>query len=187
MCCGILCLSVLLEVGNDLVYNLDGRIALSLRLADLLWVTPALCDEVVATPPCQLCLESARACWGFCRQVVTRANLHVQHCVSVRRMSKQSNGSWAESRANDSQFWWCRLSQGSATVCVRWRGRCGACGCAPICRGECMKHTLVQTSNSRLAKLPKSVRRLTTHAQASKAALFSSKLSTCLFKEWLVR
>jgi hypothetical protein len=40
------------KVGNDLVDNLYRSIALSLRVADLLWVTTALLDEVVATPPC---------------------------------------------------------------------------------------------------------------------------------------
>jgi hypothetical protein len=52
LCCSILCLSVVFKPGNNLVYNFDGRIALPLRLADLLWVAAALCDEVVTAPPC---------------------------------------------------------------------------------------------------------------------------------------
>jgi hypothetical protein len=43
---------VVLKVGNDFVYDLDWRISLSLRVADLLRITAALCDEVVAAPPC---------------------------------------------------------------------------------------------------------------------------------------
>jgi hypothetical protein len=45
---------VVLEELDNLVYNLDGRMALALRLADLLWVTAALCDKVVAVYPTML-------------------------------------------------------------------------------------------------------------------------------------
>jgi hypothetical protein len=50
---------VVLEQGNDLVYDLDGRMAFALRLADLLWVTAALLDKVVAVYPAMLaCSQS---------------------------------------------------------------------------------------------------------------------------------
>ena len=48
---GILGLPVVFEVGNDLVYNLDGRVPFSLRVADLLRVAAALLDEVVTVAP----------------------------------------------------------------------------------------------------------------------------------------
>lgn len=80
---GILCLAVVLEQLNDLVDNLDGRMALALRLADLLWVAAALCNKVVAVYPAMLaCL---RCLW---EQIIKqadswdqRADLHVKHLV----------------------------------------------------------------------------------------------------------
>jgi hypothetical protein len=42
---------VVFKVGDDLVDNLDGRIALALGVADLFWVAVALLDEVVAVYP----------------------------------------------------------------------------------------------------------------------------------------
>jgi hypothetical protein len=45
---------VVLEQSNDLVYDLDGRMAFALRLTDLLWVSAALLDKVVAVYPAML-------------------------------------------------------------------------------------------------------------------------------------
>jgi hypothetical protein len=47
---------VVLKVFDDVVHDLDVRVPLALRLADLLRVAAALGDEVVpVTPPCQCC------------------------------------------------------------------------------------------------------------------------------------
>jgi len=45
---------VVFEQTNDFVYDLDGRMAFALRLADLLWVTAALLNKVVAVYPAML-------------------------------------------------------------------------------------------------------------------------------------
>lgn len=84
---GILCLAVVLEQLDDLVDNLDGRMALALRLADLLWVTAALCDKVVAVYPAMLaCLRLVVAENGKrpCRPSAADKGrgLHVKHLVS---------------------------------------------------------------------------------------------------------
>jgi hypothetical protein len=50
---------MVLEVCNDLVYDLNGSMSLSLRVANLLWVTAALLDEVVTA----LMLEAFHKHW----------------------------------------------------------------------------------------------------------------------------
>ena len=58
LCGSILCLAVVLKQLDNLFYNLDGRMAFALRLADLLWVAAAFCDKVVAVYPSMLaCLQ----------------------------------------------------------------------------------------------------------------------------------
>jgi hypothetical protein len=56
---GILCLAVVLEQLDDFVYDLDGRMAQALGLANLLWVAAALCDKVVAVYPAMLAVATA--------------------------------------------------------------------------------------------------------------------------------
>jgi hypothetical protein len=50
---------VVLEQLDDFVYDLDGRMALALGVADLLWVAAALCDKVVAVYPAMLVAATA--------------------------------------------------------------------------------------------------------------------------------
>jgi hypothetical protein len=72
---------VVLEESNNLVDNLDRRVSLALRVADLLWVAAALGDKVV-TDPAMLALQDrlrrARATSG--REDLD-VRLHVQHGV----------------------------------------------------------------------------------------------------------
>jgi hypothetical protein len=62
--CGIvLCFAVVFEVRDDLVDDLEGRVALALGIADLLWVAAALLDEVVAVYPAVLAAKHMGDGW----------------------------------------------------------------------------------------------------------------------------